>query len=733
MESKDFTMDLAGREFKLVTNPVHTMASGYVLAYLGDTVVMANTSVSQEGKEGAAWFPMVVDYQENMYAAGKIKGSRFVKREGRPSESAILTARLIDRPIRPLFPKGTINEVQIICSVLSADLEVSPGTTAINAASAALMCTGAPFSGPVGAVRMGYIDDKLVINPTYEQCAEGKMNLVVAGTLDAITMVEAAMNEVSEEIVLEALQMAHVEIKRICELQIQFSEQFKKDHDVQPIEATLSVPSAEAIAAVEEVLTDDMLDTIKGVLKKEVKTRIHEVEEQVFEKLGDKVTKDSREAEAEGKFLKGDIKEIINSKFEKRMRKKILETEERLDGRKPNEVRPLLSQVGILPRTHGTGLFNRGETQALTIATLGSPGAAQVIDTMDTDEERRYMHHYNFPPYAVGDIKMLRGASRRDIGHGDLAERALKPVLPAKEDFPYTMWLVSEITSCNGSSSMASVCGSTLALMDAGVPITRPVSGVAMGLVVDKENFKGGNNGDDDSYKILTDIQGMEDFAGDMDFKVTGTTAGLTALQMDIKVAGLSVELLQKALGRAKEARQEILDSMLKAIPESRTELSKYAPLIMNIQIDTDDIRIVIGKGGETIQAITKECEVEMDLDDDGNVTITAPDQEKGQKAIDWIKKITYKPQVGDIIDGKVVRVMDFGAFVELSPGKDGLVHISQLAPERVEKVTDKVNLGDIVKVKLMEIDDQGRYNLSMKVLMENSAPKAEPKPEEQN
>lgn len=712
-------MDLAGREFKLVTNPVHTMASGYVLAYLGDTVVMANTSVSKEGKEGAAWFPMVVDYQENMYAAGKIKGSRFIKREGRPSESAILTARLIDRPIRPLFPKGTINEVQIICSVLSADMEVAPGTTAINAASAALMCTGAPFSGPVGAVRMGYVDDKLVVNPTYEQCAEGKMNLVVAGTLDAITMVEAAMNEVSEEIVLEALQMAHVEIKRICELQIQFAEQFKKDHNVEEIEATLSVPSAEAEAAVDAVLTDDMLDTIKGVLKKEVKDRIHEVEEQVFKKLGDKVATDSRDAEGEGKFLKGELQEIINSKFEKRMRKKILETEERLDGRKPDEVRALHSKVGILPRTHGTGLFNRGETQALTIATLGAPGDAQVIDTMDTDEERSYMHHYNFPPYAVGDIKMLRGASRRDIGHGDLAERALRPVLPAKEDFPYTMWLVSEITSCNGSSSMASVCGSTLALMDAGVPITRPVSGVAMGLVVDKENFKGGNAGDDDSYKILTDIQGMEDFAGDMDFKVTGTTEGLTALQMDIKVAGLSVELLQKALGRAKEARQEILDSMLEAIPEPRKELSPHAPLIMNIKVDTDDIRIVIGKGGETIQAITKECEVEMDIDDDGTVSITAPDQEKGQKAIDWIERLTYKPKVGDTIEGKVVRIMDFGAFVELTPGKDGLVHISQLAPERVENVTDKVNLGDIVKVKLMEIDDQGRYNLSMKALME--------------
>jgi polyribonucleotide nucleotidyltransferase len=717
MEPKSFSCDIAGRKFELKLHPIKTQATGYIIASLGDTVIMANTSVSEKGKEGMDYFPMSVDYEENMYAAGKIKGSRFVKREGRPSESAILTARLIDRPLRPLFPKGTRNEVQIICSVLSADLEVDPGTSAINAASAALLLTGAPFEGPVGAVRMGYINDELVINPTYQQCEEGKLNLVVAGTMDAITMVEAAVKEVSEEVILEALQMAHEEIKKLCQLQKDFAAEFKKNNEVKDIELELSLPSEEATAAVDSVLTDDMLDSIKGVLKKEVKENLHKVEDIVLEKFAAEIEED--------KFSEGELKEIILNKFEKRMRQNILEKGERIDGRGADDVRPLLSEVGILPRTHGTGLFNRGETQVLTITTLGGPQDAQIVDTMEKDSEKGYFHHYKFPPYAVGDIKMLRGASRRDIGHGDLAERALVPVLPGKDKFPYTMWLVSEVTSCNGSSSMASVCGSTLSLMDAGVPITRPVSGVAMGLVVDKEKFNGGAT-EDGSYTILTDIQGAEDFAGDMDFKITGTTEGVTALQMDIKVKGLSIELMKRALARAKEARQEILDSMLKAIPSARENLSKYAPLIMNLTVDTDDIRVVIGKGGETIQAISKECEVEVNIDDDGIVTITAPDQEKGQKAVDWIEKITYKPKVGDIIDAKVVKIMDFGAFVELAPGRDGLVHISKLSKERVNNVEDVVKLGDTLKVKLVEIDSQGRYNLTSMAALEGS-PSAAP------
>lgn len=713
MESKDFSMDLAGRTFKFSVSPMHTMATGFVIASLGDTVIMANALVSGKGKEGADFFPLTVEYEENMYAAGKIKGSRFIKREGRPSDNAILTSRLIDRPIRPLFPKGTTNEVQLICSALSADLEVDPGTTALNAASAALMITGAPFAGPVGAVRMGYVEKDgkwtVVVNPTYEECEKGKLNLVVAGTLNAITMVEAAASEVTEDVILEALDLAHKHIKQICELQVKFAEAYKKEHNVQTIELAFNLPTEEEEKAVAEVLTDEMLETIKGVKKLEVKDALHAVQHTVLEKLGDKVIDNFHDAKKEGKFYEGRIKEIIESHFEKLMRKKILEKNERLDGRKPEEIRPLSAQVGILPRTHGTGLFNRGETQALTIVTLGSPSDAQTIDTMDTDKEKRYMHHYHFPAYATGEIKPVRGPSRREIGHGDLAERALLPVLPPKEQFPYTMWLVSEIMSCNGSSSMASVCGSTLALMDAGVPIIRPVSGVAMGLVMGDDN---------QSYKILTDIQGAEDFAGDMDFKVTGTAEGITALQMDIKVTGISVDLMKNALQRAKEARLAILEAMLKAIPEPRKQLSQYAPLIMNIMINPELIRIVIGKGGETIQAITKECKVEMDIDDDGTVTITAPDQPSGQKAIDWINRLTYQPKVGDVFEGKVVRLMEFGAFVEISPGKDGLVHISQLAKDRVNKVTDVVKLGDTLKVKLMEIDDQGRYNLSHKATL---------------
>ncbi len=709
MEPKDFSIDLSGREFKLSVSRIHTQATGCILASLGDTIILANASVSEKGKEGTDYFPMVVDYEENMYAAGKIKGSRFIKREGRPSENAILTSRLIDRPIRPLFPKGTANEVQIVCSALSADLEVDPGTTAINAASAALMLTGAPFEGPVGAVRMGYVNEKLVVNPTYKECEEGKLNLVVAGTLDAITMVEAAVNEVPEEVILEALQLAHTEIKHLCQVQLDFAAEYKKQNEIPNIELELNLPSEAATKAVESILTDKMLESINGKSKREVKENLHKVETTILEKF-------AKEIEDEV-FTEMELKELIMSKLEKRMRKEILEKGIRIDGRKPDEIRPLSSLVGVLPRTHGTGLFNRGETQVLTITTLGGPQDAQVIDTMDDDREKRYMHHYHFPPYATGEIKMLRGPSRREIGHGDLAERALVPVLPEKEKFPYTMWLVSEVTSCNGSSSMASVCGSTLSLMDAGVPITRPVSGVAMGLMVDKEKFNGGEK-EDGSYVILTDIQGMEDFGGDMDFKVTGTTEGITALQMDIKVKGISIELMKRALQRAKEARAEILASMLKTIAEPRKELSKYAPLIMNLTVDQDDIRVVIGKGGETIQAISKECDVEVNIDDDGQVTITAPDQEKGQKAIDWIKRLTYKPKIGDIIEGKVVRIMDFGAFVEIAPGKDGLVHISKLAKERVNRVEDVVKLGDVVKVKLVEIDDQGRYNLSRVALL---------------
>ena len=696
MEPKEVKMDLAGREFRIRNYPVSSYANGFALVSLGDTVVMGNASMSPKGKAGADFFPMSVDYEENMYAAGKIKGSRFIKREGRPSENAIMISRLIDRPIRPLFPKNTTNEVQIICSALSADLEVDPATTAINAASAALMVSGLPFSGPIGAVRMGYVNGTLVVNPTYTQCEEGTMNLVVVGTQDAITMVEAAMKEVTEEVVVQALEMAHKYIKQICDLQLEYAKKF----DVKKIEASVVTFDEEAVNAVKAFVTEDMLN-VSGKTKMIVKDQIHALEDKVFAKF-------AKEIEEE-KFSEGELAGILNKMLEKNMRKNILEKETRLDGRKLTEIRPIHIELDVLPRTHGSAIFQRGETMALTITTLGGPGDAQVVDTMERDVTKRYFHHYHFPPFATGDIKPQRGPGRREIGHGDLGERALIPMLPSPAEFPYTMWLVSEVTRCNGSSSMASVCGSSLSLMCAGVPLKKPVAGIAMGLV---------SNPDNGDYKILSDIQGMEDFAGDMDFKVAGTKDGITALQMDIKIKGLSLDLMRKALAQAHEGRTFILDSMNAVLPEARKKLSKFAPLIMNITIDPEMIRVVIGKGGETIQKITKECGVEMDIADEGIVTITAPDQVSGEKAIEWVKKLTYMPKAGDIFEGTVVKIMEFGAFVEMVPGKDGLVHISELDNKRVNKVEDVVKLGDKVRVKLMKIDDQGRYNLSRKALL---------------
>ncbi|MBP7057922.1 polyribonucleotide nucleotidyltransferase [Candidatus Gracilibacteria bacterium] len=703
MENKVFKMDLAGRELKIETGVLAFQSHGAVTVSLGDTVVFSSAMMGGV-REGTDFFPLTVDYEDKFYAAGKIKGSRFIKREGRPSEKAILISRLIDRPIRPLFPKGMINDVQLICTVLSADLEVDPGTTALIAASAALSISGMPFQGPVGAVRVGLIKDesgaeKLVINPTYAQEESGRLDLVVAGTEDAITMVEAAANEVTEDVILQALDLAHGEIKKICALQKEFVAVYKKTER----EITLMKDKDEVKKAIEESVTKEMLDSIASPTKVETKEKIHKMEDMLIEKY-------KAEIEAE-KFSEGEIKEALNHMLEQNMRNNVLEKEQRHDGRKLDEIRPITCKVGVLPRPHGTGLFQRGETQALSITTLGAPGDAQIVDSMDEDEVKRYMHHYNFPPYSVGEIKPLRGPSRRDIGHGNLAERALLPMIPSKEEFPYTIWVVSEIFSCNGSSSMASVCGSTLSLMHAGVPIKKPVAGIAMGLISrDKDISKG--------YKILTDIQGMEDFGGDMDFKVAGTKDGINALQMDIKVKGLSVDVLRQALEQAKRARVQIIDKIVETIPEPNKQLSKYAPLIMKMMIDPDLIKVVIGKGGETIQKITAECNVEIDIEQDGLVIITAKDQPSGQKAVEWIKRLTYMPKVGDVFDGKVTRIMDFGAFVEMVPGKEGLVHISQLATTRVNKVEDVVKVGDTLQVKLVEIDDQGRYNLSHKILL---------------
>lgn len=704
-------MELAGRTLSIETGRMALQADGAVTVRYGETVVLSTAVMNESGREDADFFPLTVEFQERYYASGKIKGSRFIKRDGRPSDEATLKARLIDRPVRPMFPKGITNEVQLINTVLSADLENDPGILALIGSSCAMMIAGHPFDGPISGVKIGMIDGQLIVMPTDQQVLEGSLDLVVAGTLDAITMVEAGAKEVDEETMLKALALAHDTIKEICA----FQNKLKDMLNPQPREFTVSKSSDEMLAKVAGVISKEDLDTVKGVTKHDVKLAVHALEDKLIAHLASEIEADE--------VKEGDLIMALGKLIDLNVRNNILEKGLRLDGRGLDDVRPVSCELDLLPRTHGSALFTRGETQALTLTTLGGPGAAQIIDTMDVDVLKRYIHYYNFPPFAVGEARMLRGTSRREIGHGFLAERALEPVIPAKEDFPYTMLLVSEVVSCNGSSSMASVCGSTLSLMAAGVPIKRPVAGIAMGLVTSDE-FKKTGTGD---FKILTDIQGFEDFAGDMDFKVTGTDQGLTALQMDIKVKGITIDMMREALAKAKVGRSTIMAKMIETINVPRTEMSKYAPLILTVMIDPDQIRDVIGKGGETIQKISKECNVEIDIEQNGQVTITAPDQEAGKKAEDWVKAITCTPEAGEEFDGTVVKVMDFGAFVEFLPGKDGLVHISKLRPYRVENVSDVVKEGDKVRVKLVEVDSQGRYNLSMKEFYQDEKPNTPP------
>ena len=691
--------DIAGRPLSFETGRLALQADGAVMIRYGESIVLCTAMMSEKGKEGADFFPMTIDYQERFYAAGKIKGSRFVKRDGRASDEAVLKARLIDRPIRPMFPKGITNEVQGMATVLSADLVNECGVLALSGMSCAMMVAGMPFAGPLAGVRIGMKEGKLIVFPTIEETETGDLDLVVGGTMDAISMVEAGAKEVTEEKMLEALELAHTVIKQICQLQIDLVKQ------INPVARTYDYakPTEEILAQVATIISADDLNTVKGKGKHAIKDAIHALQEKV---------KAHFVAEIEAETVKaGALMEGLQKLIDENMRKNILEKEERIDGRHLDEIRPVACDVGLIPRTHGSGLFMRGETQVLSLTTLGAPGDAQVIDSMEVDYEKRYIHYYQFPPYSTGDIKPQRGPSRREIGHGALAERALKPMLPAKEDFPYTVMVVSETLTCNGSSSMGSVCGSTLSLMDAGVPIKKPVSAVAIGLVCSDEFKKTGSG----AYKILTDIQSFEDFTGDMDFKVAGTVDGITALQMDIKVKGITPAMMMEAMQKGKIACASILKDMLATLAEPRKELSKYAPIIVKMQINPDYIRDVIGKGGETIQKITAECNVQIDIEQTGLVIITAPNGEASAKAQKWIKDITYEPNVGDEFDGTVVSIMDFGAFVEFVPGKDGLVHISMLRPYHVNKVGDVVKLGDTVHVKLLKIDDQGRYNLSMK------------------
>jgi polyribonucleotide nucleotidyltransferase len=683
-----FKTEIAGRKLIVETGKVAQQANGSVIIRYEDTVLLVTATASKKPREGVDFLPLTIDYEERLYAVGKIPGG-FIKREGKPSEKAILSARVIDRPLRPLFPKGYRNDVQVIATILSVDQDNTPDIVAINGASCALCISDIPFEGPVGAVSVGLIDGEYVINPTVSEAEKSRLMLVVAGTKEAVLMVEAGADEVTEEEMLKAILYGHEEIKKIVEFQEEIINQIGK----AKMEVATAEIDKELETAVREYATDKILKAIKVYDKQEREAYIDKVNEDTLLYFQDVYSEREKE-----------IADLLYEILKEEVRKMIAYEGIRPDGRTHSEIRPVSCEVGILPRTHGSGLFTRGQTQVLTVATLGALGDVQILDGLGIEESKRYMHHYNFPPYSTGETKVLRGPGRREIGHGALAERALEPMIPCEEDFPYTIRLVSEVVSSNGSSSMASVCGSTLALMDAGVPIKAPVSGVAMGLIKQ-----------DDKVSILTDIQGMEDFLGDMDFKVAGTAKGITAIQMDIKIKGIGDEILKSALQQAKEGRLFILNKMLSVIPEPRKELSSYAPRIFTITIDPDKIRDIIGPGGKTINKIIAETNTKIDIEDDGRVYIAAPEEALGKKAMEIIDRLTQDVEVGRIYMGKVMRITNFGAFAEILPGKEGLIHISKLSKERVRKVEDVVKVGDEVLVKVTDIDKQGRINLSHK------------------
>lgn len=686
-KTRSFTTEFCGRELTIETGKMAFLADGAVTVQYGDTVVLGTAVMSNSPRAGVDFFPLMIDYEERMYAAGKISGSRFIKREGRASERATLAARLIDRPIRPLFPKGLRNDIQAVATVVSMDPEQQTDIVAMIAASSALMISGAPFEGPVAGVRVALVNDELVAMPTNEQLENSTLDLTVAGTKDAIMMVEAGANEVDEATMIRAIELAHEAMQPVIELQSQLAAAVRprmKDYE-------LVTANSELVEKISDYMKPKLGPAVRHEDQYQRHDAIRNLEREAHDQFGLDYDADQ-------------IEQAFSKVIDKEIRRAIVEDGARPDGRSTTEIRPISSQVGLLPRTHGSALFTRGTTQVLNITTLASTSYAQLVDTMEEDTTKRYMHHYNFPGYSTGETRPMRSPGRREIGHGALAERALLAVIPPVEEFPYTIRTVSEAIASNGSTSMASVCGSTLSLMDAGVPLRKPVAGIAMGLITEG-----------DKVVILSDIQGAEDFAGDMDFKVAGTDDGITALQMDIKVRGITPQIMKDALAQAKEGRAHIMGKMMEVLDAPRGEMSKFAPRIDKLMINPDKIREVIGKGGETINKIIAETGVEIDIEDNGLVMIASTDQEGAKKAIDWIKGLTEDPEVGKIYDGTVVKIMDFGAFVNIAPGKDGLVHISQLADERVEKVTDVVGEGDVVKVKLMEIDSQGRLNLSIK------------------
>lgn len=721
MDIKKVSVALPIGEMSFETGKLAKLANASVVARQGDTVVLAATVLGRK-REGMDYFPLLVDYEERLYAAGKIKGSRWVKREGRATDDAILTGRVIDRSIRPLFPDGMRNDVQVVTTVLSIDGVNEPGILAANAASAVLHMSDIPYNGPIAVVRVGKIDGQLVLNPSNDQVKISQMDLIVSGTANHIMMVEAGANLVSEEDITNGIEFAQTYLKQICEAQ----EELRKVAGKEKAAVDIIKINEDVYATVKSLATDQKLDAAIYIVDKTTReNKIKDLEEEIVKAVQEHYLQrkeiapglEAASEELDEKQIEKEAKAALDKIMKKYQQKNILEHERRVDGRKLDETRPVYCEVGVLPRTHGSALFTRGETQVLTTVTLGSKGDEQLLDGMEDPGEgtaKRYIHHYNMPGYSVGEVAPLRGPGRREIGHGALAERALEPMIPPTEDFPYTMRLVSEAIASNGSTSMASTCASTLALMDAGVKVKEMIGGVAMGLVLDEETGK---------YKVLTDIAGIEDFNGHMDFKITGNENGITAMQMDVKVKGITKEILKDALAQAKPGRLHILSKMKGAISEPRADLSPYAPRIVSFKIDPEKIREVIGSGGKVINNIIAETGVKIDIEDDGLVMVVSTDAEASKRAVEWIKNIVRVIEPGEIFEGKVVRIMNFGAFVELLPGQDGLVHISELANYRVGQVEDVVKIGDTLKVQVKEIDDQGRINLTHKPFAEPAKP----------
>ena len=695
-----FETELAGRKLVVETGKMAQLTNGHALVRYGDTVVMVNVTASKKPREGVDFFPLSVDYEEKLYSVGKIPGS-FQKREGKPSDKAILVSRVIDRPIRPLFPKDLRNDVAVVATVLSVDQDNSPEIAAMIGSSIAISISDIPFNGPTGSVAVGYVDNEIVINPTEAQREKSRLTLTVAGTKDKICMIEAGADQIPEDIMVEAIAKAHEEIKKI----VAFIEGIQKEIGKPKFEYQKCEVNKEIMHDIEEYLGPRLKETIITTAKQERESGMDAIKDELIEHFAEKYP-DSSLA----------ISDALYYLQKKTVRKMILEEHTRPDGRALDQIRPLSAEIDLLPRVHGSALFSRGQTQVLSVVTLGQGKEEQLLDGIDTEESKRYIHHYNFPPYSVGEAKAPRSPGRREIGHGALAERALAPVIPSQDEFPYTIRVVSEVLSSNGSTSQGSVCGSTLSLMAAGVPIKEPVAGISCGLITD--------DNDRNKYLLITDIQGIEDFFGDMDFKVAGTKNGITAIQVDIKIDGLTLDIIRETFERLKKARTYILDEvMLKVIDKPRAEVSKYAPKTISFNIDPDKIKDVIGQGGKVINKIIAQTGVQIDIEDDGKVCIYAVNTESAKEAEKIINGIVKEPEVGEIYKGTVTKIMNFGAFVEILPGKEGLVHISKLAHKRVEKVEDVLHEGDEVMVKVIEITDQGKINLSRKDLL--------PKPEE--